>query len=126
MQNTGRIYRIQPVNSTQELAGRLVAKDLPLCRGFYCSGFLYLNTRGFENLTFVILTLSVQVQDMAGHFSLPAAFPVLLTPTGQQEPPPPGDFQEDNLGPIMIRLRTIQNDLGSPFDRGIFFREPFR
>jgi len=90
------------------------------------SGYLYLNTQGFENLAFVTLTLSVQVQDMAGHFSLPAAFPVLLTPTGQQEPPPPGDFQEDNLGPILIRLRTIQNDLGSPFDRGIFFREPFR
>jgi hypothetical protein len=90
------------------------------------SGFLYLNTRGFENLTFVILTLSVQVQDMAGHFSPPAAFPLLLTPTGQQEPPPPGDFQEENLGPIMIRLRTIQQDMGSPFDRGIFFRAPYR
>jgi hypothetical protein len=43
MQNTGRIYRIQPVGSAQELAGRLVGKGLPLCRGFYHSGFLYLN-----------------------------------------------------------------------------------
>jgi hypothetical protein len=63
---------------------------------------------------------------MAGHYSQPAAFPLLLTGTGQQEPPQPGAFQEENLGPIMIRLRTIHDDLGSPFDRGIFFRGGFR
>ena len=43
MLNTGRIYRIQPVSSAQELAGRLVGQGLPLCRGFYHSGFLFLN-----------------------------------------------------------------------------------
>ena len=90
------------------------------------SGFIYLNTQSFESLTFVTLNLTVQVQDMAGHYSPPAAFPLLLTPSGQQEPPPPGVFQEINLGPIMIRLRTISDDLGSPFDRGIFFRGGFR
>jgi hypothetical protein len=90
------------------------------------SGFIFLNTQSLEDLTFVTLTLTVQVQDMAGHYSQPAAFPLLLTGTGQQEPPQPGAFQEENLGPIMIRLRTIHDDLGSPFDRGIFFRGGFR
>jgi hypothetical protein len=86
------------------------------------SGFIFLNTQSLEDLTFVTLTLTVQVQDMAGHYSQPATFPLLLTGTGQQEPPQPGAFQEANLGPIMIRLRTIHNDSGSPFDRGIFSR----
>jgi hypothetical protein len=90
------------------------------------SGYLHLNTMSFESLTFVTLNLTVQVQDMAGHYSQPAAFSLLLSPYGQQEPPPPGVFQEVNLGPIMIRLRTIHEDLGSPFDRGILFRGPFR
>ena len=86
------------------------------------SGFLYLNTAGFEDLSFLTLTLTVQIQDMAGHFSPPAAFPLQLTGTDRQEPPPDGEFAETNLGPIMIRLRPIHNDLGPPFDRGFFFR----
>jgi hypothetical protein len=86
------------------------------------SGYIFLNTQSLEDLTFVNLTLTVQVQDMAGHYSQPATFPLLLTGTGQQEPPLPGAFQEVNLGPIMIRLRTIHNDSGLPFDRGIFSR----
>jgi len=90
------------------------------------SGFLYLNTQSFENLTFVTLNLTVQIQDRAGHYSQPATFPLLLSPTGQQEPPLPGVFREEDLGPIMIRLRTIHDDLGSPVDRGIFFRGIFR
>ena len=90
------------------------------------SGFLYLNTQGFENLAFVPLTLTIQIQDMAGHFSPPAAFSLLLSPTGQNQPPPPEAFPEVNLGPIMIRLRTIQQDMIPPFDRGIFFRDGSR
>lgn len=90
------------------------------------SGFLYLSTQSVENLAFVTLSLSVQVQDMAGHFSQPALFPLRLTATEPQEPPPSGDFQEVNLGPILIRLRTIQEDVGGPFNRGIFFQEGVR
>jgi len=90
------------------------------------SGYLYLNTLSSESLTFVTLNLTVQVQDMAGHYSEPASFSLLLTPAGQQDPPPPGFFEEVNLGPIMIRLRTLHEDMGLPFDRGIFFRGPFR
>lgn len=90
------------------------------------SGFVYLNTQGYESLNFVTLNLTLQVQDMAGHFSQPAIFPLLITAAGPQEPPPPGDFQEVNLGPILIRLRTLQEDMGGPFNRGIFFREGVR
>lgn len=90
------------------------------------SGFIYLNTQGFQSLNFITLNLTVQVQDMAGHFSQPAVFPLLLTTTGQQEPPPSGIFQEVNLGPIMVRLRTIQEDMIPSFNRGIFFREGAR
>lgn len=90
------------------------------------SGFLYFNTAGFEDLSFLTLTLTVQIQDMAGHFSPPAAFPLLLAAADPQEPPPDGEFDETNLGPIMIRLRPIHNDLGPPFDRGFFFRGIFR
>jgi hypothetical protein len=43
MLNPGRIYRIHPVGSARELARALVSKDLPLCSGFFFSGFLYLN-----------------------------------------------------------------------------------
>jgi hypothetical protein len=90
------------------------------------SGFLYLNTAGFEDLTFLTLVLTVQIQDMAGHFSPPAAFPLQLTGSDRQEPPSGGEFEETNLGPIMIRLRSIHNDMGPPFDRGLFLRGIFR
>ncbi len=85
------------------------------------SGYIYLNTQSPDDLNFVTLTLTVQVQDQAGHYSAPAAFPLLLSGTSVQAPPPPGVFQEVDLGPIMIQLRTIRDD-GGPFDRGIFFR----
>jgi len=85
------------------------------------SGYIYLNTQSPDDLNFVTLTLTVQVQDRAGHYSAPATFPLLLSGTSVQDPPPPGVFQEVDLGPIMIQLRTIRDGDG-PFDRGIFFR----
>jgi len=85
------------------------------------SGYVYLNTQSIDDLDFVTLTLTVHIQDKAGHYSEPAIFPLLLSGTSLQEPPPPGVFQEVSLGPIMIQLRTIRDD-GGPFDRGLFFR----
>lgn len=86
------------------------------------AGYIYLNTLTFQNLDFVTLALTVQIQDRAGHFSEPAVFSLLLAGAGRQDPPPPGLFPETDLGPIMIRLRTIHDDMESPFDRGLFFR----
>ena len=71
------------------------------------SGYVYLNTVNPGNLlNFVNLTLTVQVQDKAGHFSQPAVYPLSLHARFTQEAPPPGVFKEEDLGPIMITLRS--------------------
>ncbi len=82
------------------------------------SGYLYLNVNAFRNLDFVELTLTVQVRDRAGQFSVPVKFPLSINSRYSQEPPPEGVFQETDLGPIMIDLRAVGEDerLG-PFDR---------
>jgi hypothetical protein len=74
------------------------------------SGYLFLNVSAFRNLDFVELTLTVQVRDRAGQFSEPAKFPLSINSRYAQEPPPEGVFQENNLGPIMIQLRTVGDD----------------
>jgi len=76
------------------------------------SGFITLNTAGIRDLDFVHLKLTVQVQDMAGHVSEPAVYPLSFNPRFTQEPPPLGVFLENDLGPIMIKLR-------SPFEDGV-------
>ncbi len=70
------------------------------------SGYVYLNTVGVQGLNFVSLTLTVQIQDKAGHFSQPAVFPLSLSFSSQQQTPSPGIFPEKDLGPIMITLRS--------------------
>jgi len=76
------------------------------------SGFITLYTAGVRDLDFVNLKLTVQVQDMAGHVSEPLIFPLSFYPRFTQEPPPPGVFLENDLGPIMMKLR-------SPFEDGV-------
>jgi hypothetical protein len=70
------------------------------------AGYVYLNTVGVQGLNFVSLTLTVQIQDKAGHFSRPAVFPLSLSFSSQQQTPSPGIFPEKDLGPIMITLRS--------------------
>ncbi len=85
------------------------------------SGYIYLNTVGVRNLNFVNLTLTVQIQDQAGHYSQPAVFPLAFNIRFQQEPPPPGVYPEKDLGPIMIDLSSIgDEDRPSIFRRRIF------
>jgi hypothetical protein len=74
------------------------------------SGYLFLNISAFRKLDFVELTLTVEIQDRAGNFSKPANFPLFINSRYAQEPPPPGAFQENNLGPIMIELRPAGDD----------------
>jgi hypothetical protein len=69
-------------------------------------GYIYLNTVGIQGLNFVNLTLSVQIGDKAGHFSQPVVFPLSFNFRSKQQTPSPGTFQEKDLGPIMIKLRT--------------------
>ena len=72
------------------------------------SGYIYLNTApdpstSFFNLT---LTLSINIQSKGGVFSQPVFFPLSFSAQPVQEKPPEGVFQDQNLGPIMIDLRT--------------------
>ncbi len=82
------------------------------------NGFVYLNTLvpgGYEFLYAVTITLTVEIQDRAGNYSRPVVFPLSFSGRYEQEPPPPGVFQEQSLGPIMVTLRPIENDHGDGF-----------
>jgi hypothetical protein len=69
------------------------------------SGYVYLNTPwDFDMLN---LTLHIQIEDKAGHYSKPVSFPLTFSSRDRQEPPPQGLFKEKNLGPILIQLRQI-------------------
>jgi hypothetical protein len=68
------------------------------------SGFLYLNTFGTPGLVFLNLTLTVQIRNRAGNYSHPISFPLALNPRAVQETPPPGAFEERELGPITVTL----------------------
>ena len=76
------------------------------------AGFIYLNIPARGDLDFVNLTLTVQIQDMAGHLSRPAVFPLALNARAIREAPPQGNFPEKDLGPVMIQLRTPFEDSG--------------
>jgi hypothetical protein len=71
------------------------------------SGYVYLSTIGSGNLDWVNITLHIQIEDRAGHYSKPVSFPLSFNSRDRQEPPPQGVFKEKNLGPIMIQLRKI-------------------
>ena len=75
-----------------------------------------------DDLNFVNISLTVQIQDNAGHYSQPTVFPLSFHLTFQQELPPPEIFKENELGPIMINLQTP----GEGESRDIFKRFPFR
>jgi len=73
------------------------------------SGYIYLPTStSFHNLNYANLMLTVYVQDRAGNFSAPAVFPVSLSSRFSQEAPPQGVFQEQELGPVLLRLKTVR------------------
>jgi hypothetical protein len=68
------------------------------------SGFIYLSTRIEFGFGFANLLLTVQIQDSKGHYSNAVSFPVTLNPRATQQTPPPGIFQEEELGPIQISI----------------------
>lgn len=80
------------------------------------SGYVYLSTIGSGNLDWVTITLHIQIEDMAGHYSKPVSFPLSFDSRYRQEPPPEGVFKEKNLGPIMIQLRKITDGDRPDFD----------
>ena len=75
------------------------------------SGYVYLNSAGSDAsaMNYTVVRLTIWVQDRGGSLSEPANFSVSLNNRYQQGPPPSGKFAENELGPIMVLLRT-------PFD----------
>ena len=78
------------------------------------NGYIYLNTLipgGYNFLNFHTITLSVQIQDKAGHYSKPMEFSLYFDPRATvQAGPPTGVFEDQALGPILVNLH--------PFDVG--------
>ena len=77
------------------------------------SGYIYLDTYSpYTSFGFVPLKLTVEIQDKAGRFSAPVAFPLFMHGRAIQEAPPEGIFKEQDLGPIMVTLRGITGGKG--------------
>lgn len=74
------------------------------------SGYFYLNTGHDKGMNFMNLTLTVHIQDKAGHFSKPMVFPFAFNAASVQQSPPTGVFQEKDLGAIMVTLRSSFGD----------------
>ena len=81
------------------------------------SGYVYLVIPSLSGLDNVGIDVTIQIRDHAGLFSQPVKIPLSIGLLAKEEPPPPGVFQENDLGPIMVELRTV----GGREDR-----EPFR
>lgn len=80
------------------------------------SGYIYLNTLipgGYNFLNFFTFTATIQIQDKAGHYSKPVVFPVTFNYRAIEEPPPPGIFQENPIGPILVNLHPFDTGDGS-------------
>jgi len=77
---------------------------VPEGQGGELSGFIYLNTGAGQAPFFIPLTLRVEVQDRAGNLSRPVSFFLSFNPRAEQEIPPPGVFQDQELGPILVSL----------------------
>ena len=72
------------------------------------SGYIYLNTAPTRLPAFFngLLTLTVTIQRKGGQFSQPVVFPLFFQAKATKEGPPEGVFKEQELGPIMVTLRT--------------------
>ena len=82
------------------------------------NGYFYLNTGHDPGMNFKNLILTAYIQDKAGHFSAPTVFPLAFNERSVQQAPPPGVFQEKDLGPILVTLRS-SND-GDNHKRNLF------
>ena len=76
----------------------------------FFSGYITLDTYGADpSLGIVDLTLNVSLQDSAGHFSEPVAFPLSLRRNAIRKEPPQGIFEEKELGTVPIDFKSILN-----------------
>jgi hypothetical protein len=105
----GDMYRIMAVVNQPGFGPYPISiTKIPIGNGKDLSGYIYLNTEGPNGVgwqNFLSLSVTVQIEDRAGHFSEPVTFPVSLQSRYTQEPPPPGQFKEQSLGPILVVLQ---------------------
>jgi hypothetical protein len=71
------------------------------------SGYLFLVTSGpWKVLEFVNINLTIWIQDKSGNYSEPAIFSLSFHSRASQEAPPPDIFKEQELGAIMVNLKS--------------------
>jgi hypothetical protein len=54
----------------------------------------------------------IQVEDQAGHYSAPISLTLNIEPSGRQESPPAGVFQEKEIGAVLISIKRRANGDG--------------
>ena len=83
------------------------------------SGYIYLWTANpWHPMDYVNLSVTVQIQDKTGNFSEPVGFLLALAARASQEAPPQGLFKEQDLGPIAVKLKTIDGGGGGAESSG--------
>ena len=71
------------------------------------SGYIFLNTGSVSGFQFASCRLTVQIQDKKGNPSNSVSFPLTLNPRAVQQSPPPGVFQDEDLGPVQIPFPSM-------------------
>ena len=64
------------------------------------SGYIHLSTISGSGNPFARCRLTVEIQDEEGNTGPSVSFPLSLNPRAARKIPPPGVFEEDDLGPI--------------------------
>jgi hypothetical protein len=71
------------------------------------SGYIYLNIASPFVSPFATCRLTIQIQDKKGNLSNPFSFSLSWHPRAVQQTPPPGVFQDEDLGPVQIPFPSI-------------------
>ena len=71
------------------------------------SGYIFLNTGSASGFQFASCRLTVQIQDQKGNVGNSVSFPLTLNPRAVQQNPPPGVFQDEDLGPVQILFPSM-------------------
>lgn len=75
------------------------------------SGYVFLSTIiAGQPLDYVNIRLTIHIRDDKGRFSEPVVFPLTFNARAAVQEAPAGIFLEKDLGPVMIRLRPVNDD----------------
>jgi hypothetical protein len=75
------------------------------------SGYVFLSTiTAGQPLDYVNIRLTIHIRDDKGRFSEPVVFPLTFNARAAAQEAPAGIFLEKDLGPVMIRLRPVNDD----------------